>query len=95
MPNDSAALTVLVDQKFKRFCADCAQMMDVSQISLNRHCDMKHGGRVKGFLLSEKNPIRCMYENFDEFLEDQSMELMEKDDYEWFNYDKPNVNREP
>ena len=56
---------------------------------------MKHGGRVKGFLLSRKKPIRCMYENFEEFLEDESMELMEKEDYEWFNYAEHNVNREP
>ena len=81
MASESAAMTILVDGEWNRFCANCGMVMGIDRKSLIKHCNMKHGTRYMGFLDHGNQPHKCMYKNFEEWLMDDSLELEEKEDY--------------
>ena len=83
MPNESQFLTILVGPKWKRFCADCNMVLNVERVSLTEHCKKKHGGRCMGFLVIGTQAHKSMYKNFEEWVEDDSIKLEEKEDYQF------------
>ena len=77
----TSSITLRYKGENVRFCAHCACMLTQYPADLQQHCNEKHERQNMGFLIHGKEPHRCMYENFNDWLADANLILVVKKDY--------------
>ena len=69
------------ESKNFKFCRICAHKCRASKESIEKHFRKFHKGDTAGFLKIGENPIKCIYENFNEWIKDPTGALIQKAEY--------------
>jgi hypothetical protein len=69
------------ESKNSKFCRICAYKCRSSQEKIEKHFRKYHKGEIAGFLKIGENPIKCIYENFNEWIKNPKGDLVEKAEY--------------